>query len=176
MNPLHALITEDFIIAAGAVSSATALRRYLVQCKEVQDVRNALAKGLITESTIEKFTDYLMSSFIRGQQFPYELTLAAIGVVLESWRTRFAEDYLLDLARLRKISEVHIAPLVAGLCLREWHKAPKVTKKDFVPKNRCADREPVVRSLQVNVQIIKPSVKTELQAAMRFWRLKNLSK
>src|SRR5687768_8742705 len=108
MNQLLVLTTDEFIASIGAVSSPKALRKHLMQCAEVQAVRKALADGLITEATIERFTDELMDDFVRGTHFPHELALAALAVALETRHTDFAENYLLDLARLMKIAEVHL--------------------------------------------------------------------
>jgi len=92
-----------------------------------------------------------MSEFQRGTQFPHELALAALAVMLESRRTKFAEDFLLDLARLGKISEMDIAPRIGGLSLTEWHKGPKVLTK-FVPStNRLVGRPVKLRGKEPRI-------------------------
>lgn len=140
MNPLSKLISQEFRIRVGAVSSPAALRRYLMHCKEVRDARSALAEGRISEQGILRLTDTLMEDFHRGSQFPHELALAALAVVLESRRTKFAEDYLIDLARLVKISEMDIGPRVAGICLQAWHQVARVVKRSARPRSRPPTR------------------------------------
>ncbi|MEX2140154.1 MAG: hypothetical protein WD894_12890 [Pirellulales bacterium] len=136
MNQLAKLTSEEFFASIGTPSSPKALRRYLHLCTEVKEVRTSLASGQISEETIRRFVDELKAHFVRGVQFPYELTLAALAVALETWRTDFADNYLLDLARLRGYSEMHIAPRIAGLCLSGRQKAPKFIKMAFNQKNR----------------------------------------
>jgi hypothetical protein len=140
MTPLDVFTSDELRAAVGTVSSPRALRRYLLRSDAVKESRKALSEGRITEETIRLFADRLMGAFERGTQFPHELALAALAVTLESRRTKFAEDFLLDLARLGKISEMDIAPRVAGLSLTEWHKAPKVLIKVVPSANRLAGR------------------------------------
>ena len=115
MNFLIDLLSDELKIAAGAGSSPSVVRRFLLQCDKVRGVRKALAEGLLTEASVERFTEILMKDFVRGEQFKHELPLAALAVAIESRRTKFTEDYLLDLARLSKISEMDLAPRVAIL-------------------------------------------------------------
>ena len=129
MKPLERLASEQFVASVGAVTSPQALRRYFHRCDDVKSVRTALEKGQISEATIRWFVDGLMRHFVRGFQFPFEIALAALAVALETRQTKFADDYLLDLARLRDFSEMHVAPRVAGLCMTERGKATKFKKK-----------------------------------------------
>jgi len=130
-NALEALISREFTDSLGACPTPQGLWRCLQRSKHVKDVRDSLARGEITEEGLRRFVDSLQLDFRRGTQFVHEHVLAAIAVALESRRTRFAEDFLLDLARLKKISELDMAPRVAGLCLSEQMKLPRATKKRF---------------------------------------------
>jgi hypothetical protein len=136
MKLLAALGSAQFYATVGPFSSPRALRRFLSRRDEVKTVRAALANGWISEETFRFFVDQLMGDFRRGEQFPHEIALAAIAVVLESRRTRFAEDYLLDLARLNRFQEMQLAPELAGILLKERLSEPRTTTKRYSLKNR----------------------------------------
>ena len=99
-----------------------------------------------------------MRDFKRGTQFPHEPALAAIAVAIESRQTKFADDFLLDLARLNKIAEMDLAPRVAAICLQERLKTTKVTRRTFesVGTNRIASRGST-RGRFIAVRIVKHS-------------------
>lgn len=167
MNRLIALTTDNFNASIGAVSSPAALRRHLIRCAEVQEIRKALADGHITEKTIEGFTQLLMNHFVRGEQFRHEAALAALAVVLENRHTEFAEDYLLDLARLKdKISELDLAPRIAGLCLQERQKSAAVIRKQISSASRVRFAQPAKISMRLIVSSSRQHV-----VSIRFLKL-----
>lgn len=133
---LEALKADAFKASIGSLTSPKALRRSLLHRPEVASVREALRNGHISEGTIERFVDSLMADFQRGTQFPHELALAALACALDGRRTEFAYNYLLDLARLQKFSELDIAPKIGGQCLQEWSRAAKVRTENFKSSNR----------------------------------------
>jgi hypothetical protein len=124
------LSSHDFRAKIGALTTPRASRRYLLRSPEVWAVRDAIRHGQISEDSIRSFADGLMEEFHRGIQFPHEVALAALATVLEQRKTNFAEDFLIDLAKLRKIAEMDIAPRIAALSLQQWHKAPKSVKRN----------------------------------------------
>ena len=138
MDCLQNLLTEAFRVKLGLGSSPRLMRLGLQRMDEVKQIRKDLQSGLISEASIERFSNDLMEQFQRGIQFPYEHVFAAIAVALETRATKFAEDYLLDLARLVKISEMDIGPRVAGECLKERSRTPKYTRKNI--RNRFASQ------------------------------------
>jgi hypothetical protein len=72
--------------------------------------------------------DELMRDFRPGSQFQHEIALAAIAVVLETRYTAFADEYLLDLARLHTKAELDLSPRVAQLCRSAWSEnRPRIT-------------------------------------------------
>jgi hypothetical protein len=163
MSIFDFLTSERFKTSIGAVSSPAALRRHLLQTKVVSEIRKSLAKGYITEASIERFTNGLMGDFVRGTQFPHELAFAALACALEARHTDFAEEYLLCLAKLTKISELHFAPRVACICALERQKAAKVVKKSFAP----AARAQTTATRKTSVRLIE----TYSEAAVSFSRL-----
>jgi hypothetical protein len=127
MNALQELLSDEFQASIGVVGSPEGLRRCLLKSGFVAAIRDVLWTGQLTEASIERFVAALMKDFQRGIQFPHELPMAAIAVALESRKTKFSEDYLIDLARLKKIAEMDVAPRLAAICLNEWYQSAKVT-------------------------------------------------
>jgi hypothetical protein len=71
-----------------------------------------------------------MRSFKPGEQFFYDPALAALAVVMRRRYTPFADEFLLDLARVGRIVEFPFSPRVAQLCRLEWGaRHPRVKKK-----------------------------------------------
>ena len=62
----------------------------------------ALRYGQITGKDVHEFVDHLLSEFRPGELFRYDITLAALAVAMEHWSNSFAEDYLIDLARIQR--------------------------------------------------------------------------
>ena len=127
-NVLQNLVSDEFIASAGVVTSARSLRRHLTKSTFVDDLRSALRGGSISENDVREFVHSLMGSFERSVRFPFELALAALAIVLETRKTEFAEEFLLDLARLN-ISEMEFAPTVARESLRVWSRLPWYEEK-----------------------------------------------
>lgn len=157
---LQKLLSDDFYTGVGVISSARALRRCLYQSESVDELRRAIAGGVITENSIENFVNQLMKDFERGKQFPHELPLAAIAVAIEDRKTKFTEDFLLNLARLNKITEMSISPEVAGASLKRWYCIPRV--RISTPSTRSAS-QPRKRHVEVN-------------GIKQYWRLRATSR
>ncbi len=67
---------------------------------------------------VRKGSAALLGNFECGKRFPYELALAAIPVALATRPTPFAEEFVLDLARL-ELAELPIAIRVAREACQE---------------------------------------------------------
>lgn len=128
---LDALLSDEFPLSLGVSTTAAGLRRALQRSSFVKELRESLTRGEVTEAGIRRFLARLMREFRPGVQFFHEPALAAIAVVLEHRSTAFAEEYLLDLARLKHIAEMDLAPRVAAISLKRWLTASKkvVTKR-----------------------------------------------
>lgn len=129
---LNQLTSDSFVLSAGIIATPEALRHFLLRSKEVHEVRNALRQGAITEETIRELVSSLMKDFRVGTRFEHELALAALAVVLERWATDFAEEFLLDLAKL-KLAEMPLGIRVARECLKYMAMMAHNTSRDFQP-------------------------------------------
>ena len=101
LSPLDELVTEEFLLALGADSSAVGLRRAVLNSPVVRKLQRALKIGEVTEEAIREFVGDLLTSFRHRGQFLHEPALAAIAVILETRDSPFVAEYLIDLARLR---------------------------------------------------------------------------
>jgi hypothetical protein len=114
---LEALKSDDFLVRLGVTSNARAIHRALERSAEVDLVRLAMYQGQIDEDSLRDFTARLLQTFQPGVLFPYDLSLAALAVVLESRPTRLAEELLSELARVDR-PELPLAIRVGQECLR----------------------------------------------------------
>ncbi len=129
---LDELTSESFILSAGFLSAPRALRRFLLQAKEIRDLRETLRRGAIGDDTIRGFVSSLMAGFRVGCRFEHELALAALAVVLEKRPTRFAEEFLHDLAKLR-LAEMPLAIRIARECLSQRTTMTRNKRRNFRP-------------------------------------------
>lgn len=128
---LNALTSDEFFLSLGVSATAPGLLRALRRSPFVKELRESLATGEVTERGVRLFVARLMREFRPGVQFFHEPALAALAVALENRSTAFAEEYLLDLARLKHIAEMELAPRVAAASIKRWMKVSKkvVTKR-----------------------------------------------
>lgn len=98
------------------IGTPEGLRKALRKHDYVIAIRRAINEGAITPEYITKYVSDLFSGFKKGLLFPHEHVLSAFAVALETSPLEIAEDYLLDLSKLR-IMEMPISPRVARICL-----------------------------------------------------------
>ena len=111
--------SHDIGSAFSFVSSPRAVHCALQRSDEVGKLRRALKSGEVTEEAIRVCIAELLSELETGRRLPHELAIAAITVALECRPSPFAEEFILDLARL-KLAELPIAIRVARRASEEW--------------------------------------------------------
>jgi len=114
---LQQLVSDDFAVSVGFLSTPESLRRFLLQSKEVAAVKEALRQEAITESTLRGFVSSLLRDMRCGERFAHQLAVAAVAVVLETRATDFADEFLHDLSRLG-LAEMSMCIRVARECLK----------------------------------------------------------
>jgi hypothetical protein len=127
---LGSLKTDEFAMGFSFISNPSAVHRALQRSKDVENLRLALRTGEITEETLRAFCASLLKDLEHGQRHHHEMAFAAIAVALETRPTPFAEEYVLDLARL-ELAELPIAIRVARKACQERLKLPGNKTKVF---------------------------------------------
>jgi hypothetical protein len=125
MNPLlRALTTVEFDDRVGVVLPPAPLRRVLQRTVEVRRIETALRYGELTQQDIRGFVAQLLREFKPGELFVHDIALAALAVAMEHWSDRFAEEYLIDLARVER-PEFRAAYRVARQSLKARYAFPQ---------------------------------------------------
>jgi hypothetical protein len=132
---LDQLKSEDFNHSIGFLHTPATVRRKLQKCSYVRRMAAALRFGSVTEMMVREFVSAIMEGYSRGRRLPNDLALAALAVMMEIRTTDFAEEYLIDLARLR-LPEMSTSIHVARECLKYRYAVPKHQAKSFaLPSN-----------------------------------------
>ena len=132
MSVLDHLKSEEFALSVGFPATPIALCQVLRRTEAVHNLRRCLEQGAVSEETIRAFVSALLAGFRVGQRFEHETVLAALAVVLERRPTDFAEEFLLDLAKL-KLAEMSRCIRVARECLKHRVTITQNKGKDFQP-------------------------------------------
>jgi hypothetical protein len=127
---LQDLVSDEFGVDAGFLGTPAGLHDYLRRSRQVSAIREALRQGALTEDSIRRFVASLMDDLHRGTRFPHELAISALAVSLESRQTDFAEDFLLDLARLETV-EMSLSIRVARECLKHRFHLRRTKAREF---------------------------------------------
>lgn len=150
---LENLKTDAFTLKFSFISNPIAVHRALQRSVDVENIRLALGSGEITEATLRAFCASVLSELEPGKRLPQELAIAAIAVALETRATSFAEEYVLDLARL-DLAELPIAIRVARQACRERMTLPANRTKVFTLDNEetsAGDWRPAPNPREVSV-------------------------
>jgi hypothetical protein len=128
MNALTALNSEEFIARFYGFAMPGSLRTELSQDERVVAFVGLYRANLIPDEQIKYFAQTLLLDFIPGQHFAHTVTLAALAVGLEAFATEFAQDFLVELARL-ECAEMQRAIHVARICLKFQVRVPSIVEK-----------------------------------------------
>ena len=123
------LVSLDFE-ASVVTSSPSGLRALLRKSSPLRRLRVDHTSGAVTDDSIRQFVDGLLSEFATSESFPHQVALAAFAVLFEDRHSPLAEDYLIDLSRVRT-ARLRMAASVARICLRNRSLLPKVAAKTF---------------------------------------------
>lgn len=135
---LEELKSDELELQLSFVSNPRAIHHALQRNSCVRKVRSAMNSGEVTEDTIRQFCAKLLRELRFGSRFEHEFALAAIAVALETRVTSFADEFILDLARL-ELAEMPVAIRVARVACQERLKLPANQTKLF----SWSDQEPL---------------------------------
>lgn len=116
-NNLDKLTSDDFLISLGVFGSPHMLWDALHRSMLVCEIRELIISGVISEDMVRGFVAELAAKYVPNQCFGYDLTLAALAVILEPIHLAYIDEYLIILERLSKYSEFEFAPKVAEVCI-----------------------------------------------------------
>jgi len=109
----------------------------LEESPAVVALRAALGSGEVSELEIRKFTATLLRDFRSGELFEHDLILAALATTLsKNWNTPFAEEYIIDLAKL-KSPEFRRSTAVARIAAKRLFDSTDTISRTYKP---IADR------------------------------------
>ena len=128
---LRGLLSSALDFRAHIAGSNEALYAFLSQAQEVLDLRRALGSGEVLEKEIRDFTNRLLRDFRPNVLFEHDIALAALAVALSrDWNTPFAEEYIIDLAKLRN-PEFRRSIAVARLAARRLYQNTDTLSRSF---------------------------------------------
>lgn len=134
---LRNLSSDEFACRFLFPATASSLRIVLLRAPELAKLQKDLRAGFLPEIEIRKFVNELLNDFKQGERFPHEIALSSVAVLLERHFSAFAEEYLIDLARVRR-SEFSMSSGVARECLHHRSSRPH---RRAVPVTPTVDSE-----------------------------------
>lgn len=143
-SDLNAICSEEFEAKVAFASMPAVLRKLILQSNELNRLRVDLKLNLLTETRLRNFVEEVVARYEKGKRLPHEIALAVIAVLVETRSTEFAEEFLIDLARL-KLSEMQNAIGVTKECLKRRKTQPRETVRGFDlagPESEAAEQEP----------------------------------
>jgi len=144
---LRYLGTDEFSDGIGFVLPPAPLRRALQSSSHVRALESALRYGQVTDAEVQQFVSKLLMDLRPGEVFRHDITLAALAVAMEHWHHPFAEDYLLDLARVQR-SEFRCSFRVARECLKARYAFPRTQVRTTRYPQGTADRSTVPANIR----------------------------
>lgn len=138
MNLLEKIKSEEFAISIGFELPANAMYSILSRTQECSELHDKYRDGILTEDILRQYVQDLMSSFRLGERFSFNLPLALIAIGLESFSTKFAEEYIADLSKL-KLAELTLSIEIAKICLenrkslvKNWYRGTSFMNVDEI--------------------------------------------
>jgi len=108
----------------------------MLQTDEVTALRYGIRSGAIGEEDIHEFIAEILHNFAPGVRYAEDIAVCALAVALEDHYSRFAEEYLIDLASVRS-RELSFASRIAAECLKHRKAAP--VQRDVIVAPGFAD-------------------------------------
>jgi len=109
---------------SGLINNADAQRDAFRQTSEIQELKLALKNGSVNEQQIRKYVDSILTNLRTGETFEGNIFLAAVAVALVDIHNSFAEEFISDLAALKR-SEMSASIRVAKSCVAAKAAQPK---------------------------------------------------
>jgi hypothetical protein len=142
-NQLESLSGEDFIHRFEQISTIEGIYHALRRSIEVKTLNSALREELVGEQELDQFIRQLLTSFVAGEQFRFQMTLAGIVVACETISKSFARQFI-DYVASMQLSELAIASMIAKHVRRSITKTVSKTfsGSTFIGQLRFVQRPP----------------------------------
>jgi len=128
-------LSPEFEVSVSLAGTNEALHSILDRSPVVEELRQSLQSEAVADEEVRAFVNGLLRTFRPGVLFAYDLVLAAIAVALCRRRTRFASEYISDLAQL-KSSELRRAVAIARLVRRNRSHASRTIGRSMTMESR----------------------------------------
>jgi hypothetical protein len=124
------LKTPEFHDSVGFLLPPGPLRKALQRSTDVRRIVSAMRYREISEDEFRAFVSELLRDFRPDEAFPHDLALAALAAAVEHSVAPIADEYLIDLARL-KAPELISSVRVARECLKARYELPATETRTF---------------------------------------------
>ena len=135
---LDRIASDEFIVQLAGLFTRRAVRATLRGLPEFRPLCQGIGDGTITEHQVRTYVACLLRHYAPGVRFPYSESLAMLAAVYEAQSTSFADEYLIDLARLDN-AEFRLPIQVARECLHHRHKRPRSIDRVSLYRERLRD-------------------------------------
>ena len=125
-SQLESLSDESFINRFEQISTTQGICLALRRSIQVKTLNSALREELLGEHELDQFIRHLLASFVVGEQFRYQITLASIVVACETINKSFARQFI-DYVASMQLSELAVAAMVAKFARRSITKTVSKT-------------------------------------------------
>jgi hypothetical protein len=114
---LEALSSEGFIDRFVQIGTIEGLYCTIRRSREVRTLHAAMREGVVKEADLDEYVRMLLRSFVGGEQFRYQISIAAIAVACVGINKAYARNFVVYLATLRSV-EMHLATQIAHHALQ----------------------------------------------------------
>ena len=98
---LKALCSPEYVRKVAFVSTFAAMRIAIRRTDEFRELTDDLRSGGLTDAEIEAFANSLFAEYRKGERFKFEEAIATLAVLLETHPSKFADEFLSQLAAFR---------------------------------------------------------------------------
>ena len=115
IRPKHAI--DAFVHRFAQIGAVDGLYAAMRRSREVRSLHAAIREEVVNEADVDQFVRSLLTNFITGEQFVFQLSLGAIAIACAGINKAFAREFVGYLAGLTT-TELHLAAQIASQALQ----------------------------------------------------------
>jgi hypothetical protein len=142
---LEALSSDAFLNRFAQIGTVEGIYAAMQRSREVRSLHAAMREEVVNETGMDAYVRALLRSFVHGQQFSHQLSIAAIAVACVGINRTFARGFIAYLASMRSL-EMHLASQVAAQALQSIPITIRETIGEGTPDNDVRYLKTVPRS------------------------------